>query len=171
MQLLAIIAFSVVAAITATPEALAGEDYRIQARSIPLGFESEAAFLDVIKWPVEPHEAFDAKNAPEWNLEALSQFIPDSGIDFTDVNRRGKKHFSRETILGSLKKRKGQPFVTFSHLSHIYSVPYKQYSSLEFKRVGATTVVRVATWYRLTFRHSTHSAQLLRCDYLQLEGE
>lgn len=171
MRLLAAIVLSIVGAITAAPVAWSGNGYRIEARAVPPGFEAEAAFLEAIKLPAEPQEAFDAKNAPEWNVEALAQYIPASGIEFSDVNHRGKKRFSREAILQSLKKRGGQPFVTFSHLSHIYSIPHKQYSSLKFERVGETTVVRLASWYRLTFRHSTTGAQLIRCDYLQLEGE
>lgn len=171
MRLLVVIFLLVAGAITAVPVAWSGNGYRIETRVVPPGFEAEAAFLEAIKLPAEPLDAFNARNAPEWNIETLAQYIPSSGILFTDVNQPGKKRISRESILRSLKKRGGQPFVTFSHLSHIYSIPYKQYSSLEFKRVGETTVVRISSWYKLTFRHSTTGTQLVRCDYLELEGD
>lgn len=161
----------VAGAIITAPVAGSSNGYRIESRDVPPSFEAEVAFLETIKWPAEPLDAFNAKNAPAWNIEALAQYIPASGILFTDVNHKGKKRVSRESILRSLKARSGQPFVTISHLSHIYSIPYKQYSSLEFEQVGDTTVVRISSWYRLTFRHSTTGVQLIRCDYLELEGE
>jgi hypothetical protein len=42
---------------------------------------------------------------------------------------------SKDQIKAQLSKRKGDVFVSFAHLSHIYSIPYKQYSELYFEEI------------------------------------
>jgi hypothetical protein len=147
------------------------EDYRIHSRSVPAGFEGEAAFFELVKWPEEPSGVFDAERAPSWNIEEIGRYIPVQGIEFVDVNHSFQGQIRRDAIIRSLKQRKGQPFRAFAHLSHIYSIPYKQYSELTFKREGSVAVVRMSDWYTLSFQHGGERPQIVRWEYTQLEGD
>jgi hypothetical protein len=137
-------------------------DYRIHSRDVPAGFEKEAAFFELVKWPSEPNDVFDAKGAPVWNLNELGKYVPDDGIEFVDVNHSFEGRVKRPEILRSLKQRQGQPFTAFAHMSHIYSIPYKQYSELAFAREGQMSVVKMADWYLLTFKSKGKQLQLVR---------
>ena len=166
--------FAVAAAAFGPARALpvAAAEYRIDRRTIPRGFEGEAAFFERVKWPKEPTGTFQETQAPAWDLKALARYIPPEGIEFADVNHRFEGRVAREAILRSLKERRGAAFTAFAHLSHIYSIPYKQYSDLQFtKRVDGQTVVQMADWYTLTFRRAGSQPIIVRWAYTQLEGD
>jgi hypothetical protein len=149
------------------------DSYRITERIIPTGFEREARLLEMLTWPKEPVSGYNAKNAPKWDLHSVAPYISSRGIEFTDVNHAHEGRVSREQILRQLAARKGLAFDVFSHLSHIYSIPYKQYSELRFSsrdRSGGC-VVGVGDWYRLTFVQKGGSPVLVRVDYQMREGE
>lgn len=153
------------------PPQEASEDYRIHSRSIPKGLEGEAEFFELIKWPHEPTGGFDTADAPVWNIANLAKYIPAEGIEFIDANHALEGHVSRLKILNGLKNRKGEVFKAFAHLSHIYSIPYKQYSELRFARTaGGATVVSMADWYTLTFKRVGSQPVIVRWEYAQLEG-
>ncbi len=147
-------------------------EHRIYFRSIPRGYESEAAFFRLLQWPKPPDDMFNPDDAPHWELNELKKFIPPEGIKFSDVNHEMEGTAGQEQILQSLRTRKGKPFTSFSHLSHIYSVPYKQYSELTFKTDSkGQTVVNVAEWYTLTFRRDGKQPVIVQWDYNQIEGD
>ena len=146
-------------------------DYRIHARDVPPGFEREAAFFELVKWGSEPEGGFDEKMAPVWNLDELGTFVPDGGIEFVDVNHSFEGRVQKAQILQSLRQRQGQPFTAFAHLSHIYSIPYKQYSELTFKREGPLSVVQMAGWYLLTFKNDGKQLHIVRWEYTQFESD
>jgi hypothetical protein len=150
-----------------------GESYRITDRVIPTGFAQEVHFLEILKSPEEPRAAYDANKGPRWNLPPMAPYISSLGIEFTDVNHARQGHVSRSDILRQLATRRGLAFDVFAHLSHIYSIPYKQYSELRFSsrdRFGGS-VVGVASWYRLTFALENGRSVITKIDYQMLEGE
>jgi hypothetical protein len=149
----------------------AAENYRIDQRITPSGFEAEAAFLESVKWPKKEHGAFDANKAPHWNIDELAKYIPSAGIVFEDVNQKNKGTISHEEILQSLKDRKGKPFKIFAHFSSIYSIPFKQYSSLTFEINGDVSTVKMANWYIFTFHRKADGVELIRCEYITPEGD
>jgi hypothetical protein len=151
--------------------ATAREDYRIHSRTVPSGFEAEAAFLELLKWPKEPVGVFDANKAPKWNVENISNYISDQGVDFSDVNHFFEGHVSKSEIIDQLKERQGKVFRAFAHLSHIYSIPFKQYSELAFEKADHQTAVTMATCYKLTFESVGGSPKIVRWEYTMLEGE
>jgi hypothetical protein len=141
-------------------------------RSVPPGFEREASFLRLLKMSSEPTGSFDPNDAPAWNLGELEKYFPKGGVDFVDVNHVLEGHVGREEILTQLKSRRGKVFEAFAHLSHIVSIPYKQYSALQFTRMaGGTSLVRVSDWYALTFRDSGSGACIIRFEYTMPEVE
>jgi hypothetical protein len=154
------------------PSAVCDETFQIEKRVTPKGFESEARFLELLKNPDSSLREFKVQNAPHWDVSALAEYISEGGLDFTDVNGRTNFHAGRGAILASLQARQGKAFAVFSHLSSIYSIPFKQYSELHFSSTAIDkSVVDVSTWYRLTFKRASNGSKLMRIDYLVLEGE
>ena len=150
----------------------AEQSFLITHRVIPNGFESEAHFLELLKWPSPPEAEFRASDAPHWDTSALAQFFGDAPVIITNVNDSSTISVAKRDVISSLSMRNGRVFAAFSHLSHIYSIPYKQYSELRFTRPTADlSVVEVSTWYRLTFQRTSSGPKLIRLDYLALEGE
>jgi hypothetical protein len=135
-----------------------GSDYRITERVIPTGFEREARLLEVLKWPEEPVSAYNARNGPKWDLHSVAPYISSRGIEFTDINHEHEGRVSREQILRQLAARKGLAFDVFAHFSHIYSIPYRQYSELRFSS-------------RDRSRQEGRGSVLVRVDYQMREGE
>ena len=151
---------------------VAGNDNRITDRTVPRDFEGEAAFLELLKHPSEPHGAFRVQDAPRWNAEMLARYIPAEGTDFLDVNNVHNGHVGKSEFLRSIQTREGLAFAVMSHLAHIYSIPYRQYSELHFSRdSGSHSTVTVARWYRLTFRRDPEGPVLVKCEYLTEEGD
>jgi hypothetical protein len=66
--------------------ATSAKDFRNDDRIVPAGFECEAGFFELLRWPSPSHGAFDASRAPHWDLVKLSEYIPAGGIKFSDVN-------------------------------------------------------------------------------------
>jgi hypothetical protein len=159
-------------AMTARAHASSADDFRIYDRIVPDGFECEAGFFELLKWPTRPLRAFDASQAPHWDLVKLSEYIPAGGIRFSDVNHSFEGLRSREEILRSLEQRKGEAFTAFAHLSSLYSIPYKQYSELQFSRLSDGTIgAKMAHWYVITFRAGDTNCQVARWEYSELEGD
>lgn len=146
-------------------------EYIIKERNVPEQYQDEFEFLELIKWPQEPDGAFDASKAPRWNLTEVMAHISQDGVNFTDANGIAVGHVSKAEILEQLDKRDGQVFRSFAHLSHIYSIPYKQYSELSFKDAGNETIVDIGGWYRLVFKAVDGLTFLAGVDYLTLEGD
>ncbi|MFZ2162919.1 MAG: hypothetical protein WAW02_11935 [Sideroxyarcus sp.] len=163
--------FSVLIAITCLTNSFAEESYEIKERVTPSGFEAEATFFEFVKWPGGFEGVLVTSKAPHWNLDMLAKYIPSEGITFEDVNYLEAVHISRDKILRSLKARKGYPFKTFASLSYVYSIPYKQYSSLSFEKQGESSVVKMANKYVFTFRHTSKGIELVRCANIENEGE
>ena len=148
------------------------ESFRIGRRDVPVGFEGEARFLELLKNPNPTVRAFRADDAPNWDLASLGTYISEDGVEFTDVNGSRRRHASKQQVLNSLREREGDAFLVFSHLSSIYSIPYKQYSELHFSSpTPDKSLVDMADWYRLTFKRTAGGPRLLEVDYLMLEGE
>jgi hypothetical protein len=150
---------------------LGGESYRIERRITPAGYEPEAQFLELLKYPNPPEREFHVEDAPRWDIEVLKKYLPEGRIVFTDVNDSSRVEANRSTVETSLKTRNGRTFDVLSHLSHIYSLPYRQYSELRFSSPAPnTSVVQVSGWYRLTFQKSPQGAKLKQVDYLMWES-
>jgi len=147
------------------------QGYRIQERNISPEHKDIFRFFEAIQNPVEPRDAFSAKNAPRWDVARLMQFVPSNGISFADVNHAIEGHISAKQIQGALETRNGKAFRAFAHLSHIYSIPYKQYSELTFQNKNDSVVVSVSNWYRLTFDHIGAHPVISKWEYIQLENE
>jgi len=157
---------------TAGVPAYAAEDFRIYNRVVPAGFECEAGFFEFLKWPSRPRGPFDASRAPHWDLGKLSEYIPADGITFSDVNHRLEGHRSREEILRSLTRREGETFTAFAHLSSLYSIPYKQYSEMNFHRISdGMDNAKMGNWYVISFRTVGTNCQVAHWEYSELEGE
>ena len=151
---------------------VAGNDNRITDRAVPRDFEGEAAFLEFLKYPGQRRQAFRVQDAPHWNAEMLARYIPAEGTDFLDVNNVHNGHVAKSEFLRSIRTREGPAFAVMSHLAHIYSIPYRQYSELHFSRAtGSYSTVTVANWYRLTFRRDPEGPVLVKCEYLMEEGD
>lgn len=170
MRVLIQIPFALVALLM-TYATVADDDYRIHGRAVPSGHESEASFFELVKLPAEPAGAFDVFRAPYWDLAKVSEYIDANGIDFTDLNHHLDGRKTKNEILSSLRQRKGPVFQAFAHLSHVYSIPYKQYSELSFARSGNLSVVTMAGWYKLTFQVDNGTARIIRWEYVRLEGD
>lgn len=134
-------------------------------------FKQIYEFLNFIKFPNAPSGAFNAQEAPQWDLVKFISFLSSQGVIFSDINYQSNSYYSVSQIKSELSKRKGKIFKTFSHLAHIYSQPYKQYSELTFERKDKNIVVSVADWYVLTFMIENGRFRLTKCDYIMLEGE
>jgi hypothetical protein len=147
------------------------QDFRIHKRDIPTEYKDVLRFFEVIQNPVEPHDAFSAKDAPRWDVSQLMRFVSRNGIRFTDVNHEIEGRISAKQIQNALDMRKGKAFRAFAHLSHIYSIPYKQYSELNFQSSKDSVVVSVSHWYRLTFDRSGAHPVISKWEYLNLEDK
>jgi hypothetical protein len=135
----------------------------------PSGFEREANFFEMLKWPNKPVGVFDHGQVPSWNLDDISAYLPMDGIEFADVNHRFEGHVDRARIIRELKLRKGGVFEAFGHLSYIYS--NKLYSELRFSRPSADiTTAELANWYRLSFKRLGEKAVIVRWEYLAFEA-
>ena len=157
--------------LTIVSDTTASTNYRIHERDIPPEHEKAFEFLELIKWPQEPKDGFNAMNAPSWDLSKLMYYISRNGITFSDVNSRLVGSFSKDQIKAQLSERKGDIFQSFAHLSHIYSIPYKQYSELHFEGVKNGVIINIGGWYRLTFQYVDGNPYLIKLDYEELEGD
>lgn len=147
-------------------------EHQIYFRSFPHAYESEAAFFQLMQWPQPPDSMFNPTEAPHWDIGKIEKFIPPEGIEFFDVNGHTMGKASRKEILQNLKARNGKWFAAFAHLSHIYSIPYKQYSELSFSTDQKEQVlVNIASWYTLTFRKNGEQPVIVRWEYKQIEGD
>jgi hypothetical protein len=147
------------------------QDYQITGRDVPQEFLDAFKFLEFIKYTKEPKGEFKPEAAPRWSRTIIDSIISDNGINFSDVNEDSSTLLSKNVILASLAQRKGMAFKTFSHISHIYSIPYKQYSELSFaKDTQARFIVNIANWYTLTFIREKGRLKLCEINYRQLEG-
>ncbi len=147
------------------------QPYLITKREIPKQYDRTYRFLEFIKDTKTSNEAFDANKAPHWEVTEILSFIANNGVTFTDVNGYINGHFSTAVIRKALISRKGQIFITFAHLAHIYSIPYTQYSSLSFDSIHDGVVVHIAEEYDLTFKNEKGLLYLTDCSYKMLEGD
>jgi hypothetical protein len=145
--------------------------YRIRSRTVPAEFARAYEFLEFIKYPHEPTDAGEARDAPRWNTSKFLSYLSSKGVIFTDVNDDSEVHRSLKRIRGELTRRAGVAFGSFAHLSHIYSIPYTQYSELTFTKMRGRFTVHVADWYDLAFVQIKGKLYLSRCDYLMEEGD
>jgi len=143
----------------------------IKGRTIPAEFDGAYEFLELIKYPQEPDGVFDPQKAPHWNVDRIMSFISPRGIDYSDVNRPRRVHLRYNDIRQHITKRKGLAFEILSHLAHIYSVPYKQYSELTFRRDKDKYIIDIASWYTLTYVNTNDQFHLVCIDYNTLEGD
>ncbi len=157
---------------TASALILSHESFLIERRVTPAGFEGEAQFLELLKYPKPPVREFHVEDAPRWDVQTVARYLSDGTITFTDVNDSSRITEAKSATERSLQSRKGRAFRVFSHLSHIYSIPYRQYSELHFSSPKTdTSIVEVSTWYRLTFQRTPQGVKLKQIDYLVLEVE
>ena len=159
--------------LVAAPGSTEESPYVITSRQIPPEYKTTVEFLEYLKPAREsPKGGFDPVIAPKWDLARLMSFIADDGLIVSDVNRGGKaQKLSGKQIRNAVTARKGQVFVTLTHLGYIYAQPYKHYSELGFDpQAGGGVVVRVADWYRLAFAQQGGQLKLTRLDYLMREG-
>ena len=120
--------------------------FKIRHRDVPPEYRQAFEFLEFIKVPEEPRRAFRSEDAPRWNVGKLLSFIRSSGVLITDVNEPGvDKVYSVDELRRSLIARAGKAFRTMAHLSHIYSIPYTQYSELKFAPVPDGVVATLPT--------------------------
>jgi hypothetical protein len=146
--------------------------FKIRHRDVPPDYRQAFEFLEFIKVPEEPRRAFRSEDAPRWNVGKLLSFIRSSGLLITDVNEPGvDKVYSVDELRRSLIARAGKAFRTMAHLSHIYSIPYTQYSELKFEPVPDGVAVRLSSWYRLTFVRELGAWKLAKCEYTEIEGD
>lgn len=146
-------------------------DNRIQQRIVPTPYERGYDFLELIKRPNEPTGVFNAADAPNWDVPKAMSYISRHGITFTDVNGRLEGHMPKTEVEKQLRGRKGDIFSSFSHLSHIYSIPYKQYSELRFEKTDGGFIIYISDWYCITFVYENGIPYLTRWAYLQLQGD
>src|SRR2546422_1855817 len=124
-RFLTVLAVAAAAFGPAHAQPVAAAEYRIDRRTIPRGFEGEAAFFERVKWPKEPTGTFQETQAPAWDLKALARYIPPEGIEFADVNHRFEGRVAREAILQSLKERRGAALTAVAHHSHISFITHQ----------------------------------------------
>ena len=148
----------------------AESEFLIKERVVPDEYQREFQFLELLKKDGEPTEGFSASDAPKWDMAKLMGYVAESGITFTDVNHQFEGTVTKAQIASQLKARKGKVFELLSHISHIYSIPYRQYSELKFSRSGKLAKIDIAGWYHITFIASDTGVQVTQIDYLQEEG-
>ena len=152
-------------------DASADNSYKITSRTVPDDFRQAYEFLEFIKFPKEPEGGFEAQEAPRWDLSRFMSFISAEGVIFSDVNGGISGRRSPAQIRSALTQRKGAVFKVFAHLAHIYSIPYKQYSELTFQKKDKSFIVNISDWYSLTFASEGDHLRLIKCDYLEQEGD
>jgi hypothetical protein len=150
----------------------ASDDFAIHKRVVPPGRECEASFFETLKFAHPPEGSFSAVAAPHWDLTRVGEFIAPEGVSFSDVNHGYGGIVDRKSILAQLGKREGRIFAAFAHMSHIYSIPYRQYSELHFASASnGKVVVDMAGWYAITFRESSSGCKVVKWEYRMREGE
>ena len=160
-----------IVALFMAPGLPAGSTHRIRKRVVPLKHEKAFRFLELLRWPKAPSDAFDPTHAPKWDVKKLISYIPADGVTFSDVNGYMVGHVPKGQIRAQLEKREGRVFANFSHLSHIYSIPYKQYSELHFEDTRNGVTIDVGGWYQITFRYVAGKPYLSKWHYGQFEGD
>jgi hypothetical protein len=147
-------------------------EYLIKERQIPQEYIDTYNFLELLKNTKQPIGAFNPIEAPKWDINKVMEYISKDSVTFVDPNY--DKITIKTTYLNiekALKVRKGKIFEKFAHLSHIYSIPYKQYSELKFVKTGNSVIVYLAGWYKLEFINNESRYKLIKCEYLQIEGD
>jgi hypothetical protein len=129
-------------------------------------------YLEALKWGKNSDSSgYDLNKTPKWDISLLTNNLSDNGVRFIDPNEDLNKKLSKRQIQTELSKRKGKSYEMISHMTYIYSIPYKQYSALKFKESHQEIIVDVGAWYELTFVTKNGRHYLIKCEYLQSEGE
>jgi len=111
-------------------------------------------------------------STPNWNITEVKSHLSSNCVLFKDPNDQYNKVLSLVQIEKELKKKVGKSYEMISHMSHIYSMAFKQYSDLKFEQTDKNeTIVSIADWYKLIFENKQNMHLLKGCEYLQLEGE
>lgn len=148
------------------------ENSFISKREIPVEYKSIYNFLESLKWPKKYENAgYHLENTPIWNVKILMGQISEGGVLFIDPNTNLNKRITREDIENQINSRKGNAFKMISHMTSIYSIPYKQYSELKFKKLSNDVKVSIGYDYELTFKYIDNVYRLTKCEYLALEGD
>jgi hypothetical protein len=156
-------------------DSLSGRDsgYYINTRTIPPKNMDIFNFLESLKWEENSDSSgYDLNKTPKWNISLLLNNISDNGVLFIDPNDNFNKTITKKQVEKELSKRKGKSYEMISHFTYIYSIPYKQYSEIKFKEnQKEETTVDIGSWYELKFESKQNRHYLIKCEYLELEGE
>ena len=158
-------------------DSLGGQDsgykYYVDERTIAPKNMDIFNFLESVKWKENSDTSgFDLNKTPKWDLPLILNDISDNGVLFIDPNDDFNKTIEKKKIERELNNRKGKSYEMISHCAYIYSIPFKQYSEMKFKESEKEEVtVSIGSWYELTFETKQHKHYLIKCEYLQLEGE
>ncbi|MFL5740047.1 MAG: hypothetical protein ACJ75B_07510 [Flavisolibacter sp.] len=147
--------------------------YRITERPIPPNDADIFNFLESLKWKEDSDSNdYSGNNTPNWNIPLLITHISDSGVLFIDPNDDFNKKIEKKQIERELNKRKGKSYEMISYFTFLYSIPFRQYSELKFEeKDGDEVVVTIGTSHELTFETKLKKHYLIKCEYLELEGE
>ncbi|MFZ1799164.1 MAG: hypothetical protein WAU24_04815 [Chitinophagaceae bacterium] len=130
-------------------------------------------FLEALKWPENSNSSsYDINKTPKWGIRLLTNNISDKGVLFIDPNDNFNKTIGKKQIEEALRARIGKSYEMLSHLTYIYTISFGQYSALKFKEnENEEITVNVGSFYELTFETKQKRYYLIKCEYLQLEGE
>lgn len=114
---------------------------------------------------------FDVTRGGNWKADELLSFVSRQGITLYDINDKRTRRLTRRQLQRALSQRGSQTFTRFVHLGYIYAQPYPQDSTLIYQPQKNGVVVKVASWYRLTFTSEDGLLKLNRLEYLMMEGD
>lgn len=115
---------------------------------------------------------FEAERSGPIDLAKIRAHGVPAGVEFFDVNQGGLDGLESWTsIERQISERKGGVFEQLAHLGHIYAMPYPQYSTLSFEPVSHGVLIRVASFYELTFHLDPEACRLTKCAYVKVQEE
>jgi hypothetical protein len=150
-----------------------GNQYSINERTIPPKNMDIFHFLESLKWERgSDSSGYDSNKTPKWDIPLLITDISDNGVLFIDPNDNFTRTIEKKEIERELNNRKGKSYEMISHCTYTYSIRFKQYSDLKFKENEKEEVtVNIGSGYELTFETKQNRHYLIKCEYLDLEGE
>ncbi|MFH2141070.1 MAG: hypothetical protein ABIJ97_01510 [Bacteroidota bacterium] len=140
--------------------------YKITERNIPEQYKDIYDLLETLKCDSNNLRGYEKEN----ELKAFIRCLSEEGVFFIDPNDEFNKIVSTEQIESELKAKEGKTYDLISHLTSIYSIPYKQYSELKFSETTQNEiVVNIGYMFELIFEAYENKHFLKSCEYLKLE--
>jgi hypothetical protein len=137
----------------------------------PVKTQEVTRFFELLKAGRAASRNYNVNDVPNWDSKAIVGFVTTGGLTVEDVNAKGAKRYSPDQVEAALTKRAGEVFQSFSHISFLYAKGKKQYSEVRFTEKPGCVVATLATWYELEFITDGGRLKLLKCKYINQDGD